>query len=344
MKKKSKYAVIVAAISVSVIMGFLLVNSVQNRRSVVLKVFHAGSLSIPFEEIEKEFEADYQNVDIQLESAGSVQCVSKITETGKVADVLATADWTLIPAMDGQYQEYCIQFAVNKMVVCYTNDSNYASEMNKDNFWKVLQKARWGFANPNLDPCGYRTLMVLQLAELKYGDSTIFENTVGSETTITVQESGSVYRISTPEVLVKVDNPSEHVFIRDKSVDLVTLLKEGGLDFAFEYLSVAKQHGLNYLELDDAVDLSNASLDATYAHVQVLKSDGKTSTGKSITYGITVPKNANRSDLGAVFIEYVINSTGKQAFTRLGQPPLDPCVTTNLSATPVILKPYCVET
>ena len=66
---------------------------------IVLKVFHAGSLTVPLEEVEARFEADYPNVDVQLEPAGSVQCVQKVTEIGELADVVASADYSLIPSM-----------------------------------------------------------------------------------------------------------------------------------------------------------------------------------------------------------------------------------------------------
>ena len=46
----------------------------------VLTVFHAGSLGVPFEELEAEFEARHPGVDVQREAAGSAQSVKKITE------------------------------------------------------------------------------------------------------------------------------------------------------------------------------------------------------------------------------------------------------------------------
>lgn len=36
-----------------------------------LAMFHAGSLSVPFETMEKAFEAKYPKVDLQREAAGS---------------------------------------------------------------------------------------------------------------------------------------------------------------------------------------------------------------------------------------------------------------------------------
>src|SRR5690554_1533244 len=58
---------------------------------VQVKVFHAGSLTGPFEKVKAEFEAEHSGVTVLLEPAGSVDCVKKITENGKPADVLASA-------------------------------------------------------------------------------------------------------------------------------------------------------------------------------------------------------------------------------------------------------------
>ena len=118
------------------------------------------------------FEYDHPEVDVQLESAGSVDCINKILG-GDVADVLASADWSLIPSkmQEGLYQNYTIKFATNQMVLCYYGDlPDGHNGINSTNFWEYLNMTgiEWGFSNPNLDPCGYRTLMVLKLAELNY--------------------------------------------------------------------------------------------------------------------------------------------------------------------------------
>jgi len=346
MRKKSKIiSIIIAtgAIIAVVITGFIFIGLDPGAQKTTVKIFHAGSLTVPLEELEAKFEGDYPNFDIQLEPAGSVQCVSKITQAGELADVLAVADWSLIPDISSTYQDYYIKFATNEMVLCYTESSNYKDEINATNFWSYLSKsdAIWGFSDPNLDPCGYRSLMVLQLAEFEYGNATILEELVLQHSDITVVDNGINYNISTPENL-NIDSAC-NIKVREKSVDLVTLLKEGTLDYAFEYLSVATQHDLQWIVLEDAVNLKNANLDDTYQRVKVLKSNGKTSTGKSITYGVTVPKNALYPDIGAKFIEYLINGTGQTIFSNLGQPPIIPCPTNNLTGIPTNLQPLCVQ-
>jgi molybdate/tungstate transport system substrate-binding protein len=53
--------------------------------------------------------------------------------------------------------------------------------------------------------------------------------------------------------------------VRPKSVELVSLLKTGNMDYAWEYLSVAVQHELKYVRLDDHINLGNYKYDKFYA-------------------------------------------------------------------------------
>ena len=64
-----------------------------------LVVFHAGSLSMPLKAIADSFMRENPGVIVDMEAAGSVDCVRKITELGKSCDVLASADYSIIDSM-----------------------------------------------------------------------------------------------------------------------------------------------------------------------------------------------------------------------------------------------------
>ena len=93
-------------------------------------VFHAGSLTVPLAQIEKEFEAANPEIDILREAGGSTKMARMISELGKPADIMASADYkvidkTLIPAK----ADWNIRFATNQMVLCYTPNSRYADQI-----------------------------------------------------------------------------------------------------------------------------------------------------------------------------------------------------------------------
>ena len=295
------------------------------QQAKTVRVFHAGSLAVPLAEAESQFEALHPNMDVQRESMGSVKAIRQITDVGKRADVLASADYSLIPGMMyPEYADWYVRFATNDMVLAYNPEkSKYAAEIAPDNWHELLRKRGvvFGFSNPNLDPCGYRSLMVMQLAELYYNDSKIFDDLVLNNTAITISEDADgTFLITVPE---DPKPNTEKVNIRPKSVELVALVEEGGLDYAFEYRSVAVQHNLPFVDLPELIDLSRIEYADTYKKVKVQTADG-TKTGKPIVYGITVPKNAEKPDMGLEFVKFVIGDAGQNIFADMGQPPIVP--------------------
>ncbi|MFZ0611016.1 MAG: tungstate ABC transporter substrate-binding protein WtpA [Desulfobacterales bacterium] len=269
-------------------------------------IFHAGSLTVPLAEIEKRFEAANPGIDVLREGGGSTKMARLISEVDKPADIMASADYkvidkTLIP----QKANWNIRFATNQMVLCYTAQSRYAAEVNAENWFDILTRKDvvWGHSDPNLDPAGYRSLMVLQLAEKFHRQPGLNERLLANR-------------------------PAKN--IRPKSVELVSLLKTGNMDYAWEYLSVAVQHDLKYVKLDDHINLGNYQFDEFYQLAAVDVSGEKpgttiTRTGQSITYGITLVKNAPNHAAAVKFLEFMLAPDGGlKVLAEMGQPPFTP--------------------
>ncbi len=269
-------------------------------------IFHAGSLTVPLAEMEKAFEAANPKVDILREGGGSTKMARMISEVGKPADIMASADYavidkTLIP----EYADWNVRFATNQLVLCYTENSRFADEVSADNWYEILAKEGvvWGHSDPNLDPCGYRSLMVIQLAEKHYGKPGLYDRLIANR-------------------------PEENV--RPKSVELVSLLKTGNMDYAWEYLSVAVQHELKYIKLPPEINLGDYRRDDFYAQAKV-KVTGKkpgtwmTRTGKSCTYGVTLIKDAPNREAAVAFLDYLLDPEGGlKVLESMGQPPFIP--------------------
>ncbi|MBW2620007.1 MAG: tungstate ABC transporter substrate-binding protein WtpA [Deltaproteobacteria bacterium] len=272
-----------------------------------LIVFHAGSLTVPFVKIEKDFEAKYSKVDVLREGGGSTKMARMISELHKPADIMASADFNIIDkTLIPEYAVWNIRFATNQLVLCYTDKSRFANQINANNWYEILKRKGviWGQADPNLDPCGYRSLMVLQLAEKYYKFPGLYDQLISNR-------------------------PEKN--IRPKSVELVSLLKTGNMDYAWEYLSVAVQHGLKYIQLPDEINLGNYKKDEFYQQAAV-KVTGKkpgtwiTRTGKSCTYGITILKNVQNPEAAEAFLEYLMDPDGGlKTLKDMGQPPFVPC-------------------
>lgn len=287
-------------------------------------MFHAGSLSVPLEAMEKNFEAAHPKVDIQREGGGSTKMARMISELGKPADIMASADYVVIDKnLIPKFADVNIKFATNQMVLCYTDKSKFADEINADNWLEILGRdgVEWGHSDPNLDPCGYRSLMVLQLAEKFYNKPGLYEAMVAKR-------------------------PEKNV--RPKSVELIALLESGNMDYAWEYLSVAVQHGLKYVTLNPHINLSDYAYDAFYAQAKVDVSGKKpgetiTRTGSSITYGVTLIKDAPNKEAAVAFLAYMLDPEGGlKILKEQGQPPFAPARVSSqemYDALPAELKP-----
>jgi len=289
-----------------------------------LTIFHAGSLSMPLKASADSFMKMYPNVKINLEAAGSVECARKITELGKPCDIMASADYKVIDKLlIPQFALWNIPFAGNEMAIVYHDQSRYANELTKDNWFEILQKndVAYGRSDPNSDPCGYRTIMTLKLAEKYYLNQTLSKN------------------------ILEKDNK----YMRPKEVDLLALLESNTIDYIFLYKSVAIQHGLKYLELPAEINLSDIKMESLYKTVSV-DVNGKTpeSTitmyGEPMVYGLTIPKNAPNPKLAIEFLKYFLGQKGGQTIIKeMGQTAIVPSATFSYDSIPEPLKIFALE-
>ncbi|MCL7410299.1 MAG: tungstate ABC transporter substrate-binding protein WtpA [Methanosarcinaceae archaeon] len=315
---------------------------ISNSDKTVLKIYHAGSLSAPMEELEQRFEELHTDVDVQREAAGSVASVKKITELGKQADILASADYNLIPLMMmPEFADWYVAFARNQIVIAYTNDSKYSSEIDQDNWFKILRKpdVTFGISNPNDDPCGYRSQMVTQMAENHYADASIYDNLMASNTEITVSSENGTYTIKVPPS-EEIDPNTEKIMLRSMETELSSALEMGEIDYFYIYRSVAVQHGFEFVELPPQIDLGSMEYSDMYSKVKVELANENVVEGTPIVYGLTIPTNATQHDLAVEFVELLLSEEGQAIFMDNGQPPIVPAITSDVDAVPEGLKTF----
>jgi len=293
---------------------------------VVLKVFHAGSLSIPFARMEQVFERKYPFIDVRREASGSLQAVRKITDLHKPCDVIAVADYDIIQKMAPDYIDHIRLFARNEIVISYTKRSRYSRKINEKNWYNILARpdVKWAFSNPNDDPCGYRTLMSIALSSLYYNKPDLFSTLLGKINGLAQRKENGIL-IIIPNALATTKN----IFIRSKSVELLGLLESGAIDYAFEYKSVAEQHNLKYVNLPPEVNLSDLAHKDLYAQVRVQLSSGKVIEAKPIVYGISVLKMALHPKEAKLWVDFVTGREGAEILKACFQAPISPAKTIN---------------
>src|SRR5437868_1338055 len=202
-------------------------------------------LGRPLREALNAYAATAPGTEVAQENAGSLESARKLTELGKIPDLIALADEAVFPAllMPKQATWYA-SFARNEMVLAFTDRSIGASEIAPSNWTSILLRpdVRTGRSDPALDPNGYQTLMVVQLEER---------------------------RSRTKGLAARLLAAMPPRYIRPKEADLVAQLQTGELDYAWSYRSVAQASGLRYIDLPPEVDLGDPSRATLYATVSV---------------------------------------------------------------------------
>jgi len=316
--------------------GCSLPGPIRERNKVKLKVIIAGSLLVPFQSLEKEFEKANPDIDLLLEGHGSVQVIRSVTELNNKADIVAVADDHLIPLMmysaeipesSKPYADWCIKFATNKLGIAYKPESAYSSEINANNWYSIISRPDViiGLADPRIDAMGYRTLMSMQLAEDYYHDQDIFEKCIGSafNPPISIINNSDLSRIKIPEI---VRSTKQKVKLRSYSIQLMALLESGDIDYSFEYESVARQRGLKFLSLPEGIDLSNSDYEKQYQKVKVSLDFKRFASvvpdfeGRQIVYGLTIPNNAFHPEEASRFIKFILGQNGQRIFNQSYQP------------------------
>ena len=292
-------------------------NSSKKREIII---FHAGSLSVPFRELADEFEKAYPGISVLLEPAGSLVCARKVTELKKPCDIIASADHIVIKnLLIPEYASWSIRFATNEIVIAFSERSKYGSEIDSSNWMNILLRPDVIFSrsDPDSDPCGYRTVLSFILAE-KY------------------------YRM--PGLTDKMVTKNRD-YVRPKEVDLVALIESGAADYMFQYKSVAVQHHMKYIEIPDAINLSDPALNALYetASVDVTGSTPGSKmrvTGEYINYSLTVLDKAPDKDEAVKFVEFIISTEGMNIIRKNGQEPIIPFLTEQPENIPEVLRKY----
>ncbi len=315
MEKKLLTAVIAAGLLAAVIaVGFWYLSNGKNS----ITVLAAGSLAVPFQKLSEIYENKY-GIEVKIETAGSIETVKKVSELHRQVDVVAVADYKAIAGyLVPNYTSWYVRFAKNALVIVYTEHSKYASTINTTNWPDILERddVRIGFSSPNDDPCGYRAVMMFYLSDFLY-EKNIFQNLVENNTAIHAQNG----EILVPDDSTLLKNQGK-IYIKQKSVSLLGDLETGNIDYAIEYLSVAKQHNLKYIPLPDKINLSNSTLADFYSRAKVKLADGKIVKGDAINYAITVPNNAPNKNAAYQFVKLLLSNEGREVLQECGQPPM----------------------
>lgn len=241
----------------------------------------------------------------ELESASSLELVRRVTALDGDPDVVALADPALFSRLlSPKVVTWHALFARNRIVIAYTPRSRGAREISASNWWAVLERpdVQVGRSDPAVDPSGYRTLLVWQLAARHYG---------------------------MPELPSQMLRAAPERNVRPREADQVALLEAGELDYIWTYESLARLMGLRFLRLPDDVDLGEPADSLIYAEASTripgaTLNDTLVVRGQPILFAVSVPTDAPHGRAGRNFVAFLLSPSGRRILGGASVDALDP--------------------
>jgi molybdate/tungstate transport system substrate-binding protein len=282
-------------------------------QSVRLQILAAGTLARPFRDIDRLFEKKYPNVAAQPQFGGSVKMAREITQLHEPADILAVADYNVIPQyLFPAYAGWYAGFARNAITFVYMPTSKYAREVTPADWYRVLgwPGVEIGRSNPDTDPSGYQTVQMLALAEKYY---------------------------KAPGLAARILGNSPPANMRDTETSLIAALQLGQIDYLAIYRSDALQHDFRYLRLPAQIDLSDPRYAGTYKEAVAQTKNGALE-GRPIVYAVTIPRSAPHPEWAQKYLALLLGAQGRAVMKRNGFGVLDPPYAVGEAAMPQALR------
>jgi molybdate/tungstate transport system substrate-binding protein len=197
---------------------------------------------------------------LEVEAHGSAQVARLVAEGTKDPDIVSLADVALFDSP--LHPAWFAEFATNSIVIAYNSETDGGrrlAEAGSDRWYRpLLDGISLGRTDPDLDPLGYRTLFVLELATDYYGTD--------ADLRTAIPRREQLY----PET------------------QLISQFETGSIDAAVAYRSMAVERGYDYVELPPEIDLSAPEYTERYATASYELPEGKVVDGGVVSYGSTV--------------------------------------------------------
>ena len=305
---------------VYLVLGFSAARAVAEQSQV--SVLYAGSLGNLMEiDVGPAF-SRATGYKYQGEAKGSLLSANLIKEKLRTPDVFISADpkvnQRLMGNENGNLVRWYATIFGNEMVLGYNPDSRFAAELKKvgtndTRLYEILQEKgfRLGRGDPELEPKGYRTLFLFDLAEKYY---------------------------QLPGLAQRILNNAEHPTLIFPEEQLVARLEAGQLDAGVFYRNEIAEHQLPFVAFPRELNLSEPDLDPYYAGATYVSPQGVKYAGSAIVYSVTIPENARNHEGAAALIGFLLSGEGRKIIENHSLRIIPPIVSGDRDATPAKLQ------
>lgn len=300
-----------------------------------LVVYHAGSLTAAFMPVEQAFTCQ-TGVEVQDNTAGSVDLLRQVTAGGKPADVVASADYVAMDQLlkPANAASYTVVFAHGRMVLAYLDSDVGPAGKNLsplvdpngpqfappssipnvvDNWHEILLRPGIvvGTSHPFLDPSGYRAHLMAQLEQAHAGVPNLANDLLE-------------HYVATPAAA---------------PANAFALGKQFDFQFTYEHSAQAAAQAnpdYRYAYLPDDVDLSNPSKNGLYSQATItMPGLGTEGAQPSVTipatrtaWGLTILNSAPNRENAIKFVQLLLapEGAGQSSLRKVGPEPITPIV------------------
>lgn len=266
--------------------------AMQKQQDHTVSVLYAGSLATVMENgvgpaFEKATGYSYQG-----EAQGSLGAAQMIHDHLRTPDIFISADPLvntniLMGPQNGNAVKWFTVVASSQLVLAYNPHSKFVAKFkdaaaNKIRWYEVLETpgVKFGRGDPSIDPKGYRTIFLFNLAGKYY------------------------HRADIPRLLGDPMNP-EQVF---PEVVLLARIESGQFDAGIFYKHEILAHHLPYIEFPPEINLGDPRFADLYAQESYATSSKQHVTGAPILFTITIPEAAQHREAATAFVRFLLSS------------------------------------
>lgn len=164
---------------------------------------------------------------------------------------------------------------------------------------------KFGRTDPELNPKGYYTVIVAELANIYYNDSTIKDrNFLGED-----RNKKQIF----PEEILK------------------SILDSGQINATVSYKHEAIAKGIPSITLPDQINLSNPNCTNYYNKIYYKLGTGETIFGNPIFFSFTMPNTVENIEGALFFTKFLLSEKEKEILEEMGLDPIKPILQGNWS-------------
>jgi molybdate/tungstate transport system substrate-binding protein len=249
-----------------------------------IKVIYPENIQFLMEKFKDEFQKQNPEVNVVLQKGAGPQQVQQLYKGTDTADILILSDDRLArPSLETLYQSSPVDFMTDEIALIAGKNAKYFDELTL-RYWNTFllrPDVKVGIPDVNQSYAGMRAPFVWKLAETWVHQMSLYE-------TLTAKLKSA-----------------------DPQPSIISALKAGTLDYAFDYATQGKQNGLRVFRLLKYYNLGDPSLANFYKSAVIETEDKKLLYGEPIIYSIGELKKSNNQTAVKAFIDYVSGTEGR---------------------------------